>query len=342
MASSAFVCAEPDGDSLPPSLENLLEQESLKWIFVGGKGGVGKTTTSCSLAIQLAKVRESVLLISTDPAHNLSDAFSQKFGKEASKVNGFSNLYAMEIDPSASMQDMVESGDDSGMNGMMQDLAFAIPGIDEAMGFAEVMKHVKSMQFSVIVFDTAPTGHTLRFLSFPSVLEKALGKLSGLSGRFGPMLNQIGSMMGGGLNTGEMFEKLESMREVVTEVNAQFKNPDLTTFVPVMISEFLSLYETERLIQELTQYQIDVHDIVVNQLLYPEADSACKHCKVRWNQQQKYLKEAYELYGEDFHIVRMPLLSQEVRGTDALKKFSELLIHPYRAGQVVDLSSPSS
>ena len=81
------------------------------------------------------------------------------------------------------------------------------------------------MQFSVIVFDTAPTGHTLRFLSFPSVLEKALSKLSGLSGRFGPMLNQIGSMMGGGINTGEMLGKLEDMRAVVTEVNAQFKNP---------------------------------------------------------------------------------------------------------------------
>lgn len=93
----------------------------------------------------------------------------------------------------------------------MQDLAFAIPGIDEAMGFAEVMKyvrkqgqygpelttklhrHVKSMEFSCIVFDTAPTGHTLRFLSFPTVLEKALSKLSGLSGRFGPMLNQVRS-----------------------------------------------------------------------------------------------------------------------------------------------------
>ncbi|GAA5874811.1 hypothetical protein JCM3774_003447 [Rhodotorula dairenensis] len=336
MAShTKFVCAEPEGESLDPSLKNILEQRSLKWIFCGGKGGVGKTTTSASLAIQLAQERESVLLLSTDPAHNLSDAFSQKFGKEATKVNGFDNLYAMEIDPSASMQDMVEAGDESGMNGMMQDLAFAIPGIDEAMGFAEVMKQVKSMQFSVIVFDTAPTGHTLRFLSFPSVLEKALGKLSGLSGRFGPMLNQIGSMMGGGLNTGEMFEKLESMREVVTEVNAQFKNPDLTTFIPVMISEFLSLYETERLIQELTQYQIDVHAIVVNQLLFPEDDSTCKHCKIRWQQQQKYLKEAYELYGEDFHIVKMPLLSQEVRGTESLRKFSKLLIEPYKPGQEV-------
>ena len=77
------------------------------------------------------------------------------------------------------------------------------------------------MQFSVIVFDTAPTGHTLRFLSFPSVLEKALGKLSTLSGRFGPMLNQVSSMMGAGVNTSEMFEKLESMRAVVTEVNQQ-------------------------------------------------------------------------------------------------------------------------
>lgn len=72
-----------------------------------------------------------------------------------------------------------------------------------------------------------------------------------------------------------------------------------------------------------------MHAIVVNQLLFPDADTNCKHCIVRWKQQQKYLREAYELYGEDFHIVKMPLLNEEVRGTDALKSFSKLLIEPY-------------
>jgi arsenite/tail-anchored protein-transporting ATPase len=82
------------------------------------------------------------------------------------------------------------------------------------------------MEYSVIVFDTAPTGHTLRFLSFPTVLEKALGKLSTLSGRIGPMINQMSSLMGGGMgSTEDMFAKLESMRSVITEVNTQFKDP---------------------------------------------------------------------------------------------------------------------
>lgn len=291
---------------------------------------MGKTTCSSSLAVQLATVRESVLIISTDPAHNLSDAFRQKFTKTPTLIHGFSNLYGMEVDPTPDTADLeqMEWAQDS----FLTDLAGSIPGIDEAMSFAEVMKQVQTMDYSCIVFDTAPTGHTLRLLNFPTILEKGLNKLMALKGTVGGMMGQVSRMMGMGADENvadQVLGKVEQMLAVVKKVNEQFKDPDMTTFVCVCIPEFLSLYETERLVQELVKYEIDSRNIVINQIIFPEAASGSRLLEARVRMQRKYLDQFNDLY-EDFHIVMLPLLEEEVRGVEALKAFSVNLIHPYQ------------
>ena len=318
---------------LEPSLQNLLEQDTLKWIFVGGKGGVGKTTTSCSIGTKIARERPNrkVLIVSTDPAHNVSDAFAQKFGKDPLQVEGVDNLYCMEIEPKIDPASLAaqaqaaggevaaatagltgETGDEdmsgaaSGMMKVMQELTAAIPGIDEAMSFAELMKMVQSMEYDHVVFDTAPTGHTLRLLSFPTVLDSAIGKVLGLKDQFGGMINGVSAMMGGGMGSmitqqiDSVVGKLESTRAVIQQVNTMFKDPDSTTFVCVAIPEFLSLYETERLVQELSKFEIDTHCIVVNQVLIPrewtyseieKPSWADNTCNARLKMQRKYLNQ---------------------------------------------------
>jgi len=310
--------------------------------------------------VQLAKYRKKVLIVSTDPAHNLSDAFCQKIGRDPTPINGFENLSAMEIDANDDMekmqQQMTESAgaaseEEAGISSLMSELTASIPGIDEAMSFSELMKQVQSMDYDVVVFDTAPTGHTLRLLSFPTILEKALGKLMDLKDRFGGIIGQATAMLGGG-NPGQMQDmmlgRLEETRAIINKVNDAFQDPDLTTFVCVCIPEFLSIFETERLVQELSKFGIDAHNIVVNQVLFPEKDAEelgqwleenkgslpkeaqeiCAKLMARKKMQDKYIGQCFDLYGDDFNVTLMPLLDYEVRGVDKLKDFSENLINP--------------
>ena len=323
---------------MEPSLKELIDMPDLKWVFVGGKGGVGKTTSSCSLAVQLAKVKESVLIISTDPAHNLSDAFNQKFTREPTKVDGFENLSAMEIDPTVNLDeyDLGFLGENTAGHigelnkSVFSELLKSVPGIDEAMSFAELMKYVQSMKFSTIVFDTAPTGHTLRLLAFPKLLEKGVATAMSLKAKLGGLLGQIQQFVPD-LDTEEdkVIAKLEETKKIIDTVNQQFQDPEFTTFVCVMIPEFLSLYETERLIQELTKNNMDSHCIIVNQLLFPSEASTCKMCKARVKIQKKYLDQTFDLY-EDFNVVLMPLLHEEIRGPANIGRFSEHLVKPYK------------
>lgn len=238
-----------------------------------------------------------------------------------------------EVDPTPEANDdMAGMGTEIEEAGsFLSDISSSIPGIDEAMSFAEVMKQVQSMDYSVIVFDTAPTGHTLRLLQFPTTLEKGLSKLMSLKESFGGALSSVTRLLGSqGADDAmeQLTSKFTQLKSVVEEVNRQFKDPDLTTFVCVCIPEFLSLYETERLVQELARFEIDSRNIVINQIIFPEEVGTSRLLRARVKMQQKYLDQFYDLY-EDFHIIKMPLLDEEIRGPEALKAFSKYLLEPY-------------
>lgn len=229
---------------------------------------------------------------------------------------------------------------------MLSQIAGGLPGMDEAATFAQMIKLVQSMDFSVVVFDTAPTGHTLRLLQLPDTIETTLGKILSMESTIGPMLTQMSTMMGAPMNISETTGKLRETLDIVRQINQQFKDPELTTFVCVCIAEFLSMYETERLIQALLKQvrlililmieikfwfqDIDTRNIIVNQLLFPDKTSTgeinCKKCNARYKIQSKYLSQIDDLYEEDFHIVKLPLLENEVRGTTKLSEFSERLL----------------
>jgi arsenite-transporting ATPase len=311
------------------TLEELLESETLKFIFVGGKGGVGKTTTSSSIALAKSKTGKKTLIISTDPAHNLSDAFNQQFTHEPTKVQGCENLYAMEIDPKKSIdissnlfqnQEVFQGGFNTNF---LNDILGSVPGIDEAIVFMDLLRMSKEMQADVVIFDTAPTGHTLKMLSFPDVMQKALEKLMD----FKDKINSVFSMFSGNSdNTIEnIFSKMEKLKQDTEGLRNIMQNPDLCTFVAVCIPEFLSVYETERLVQELTIQNIDIYNIVVNQIVFYCEEDKCKKCLARYKMQHKYITQIKQLY-EDFHLVFMPLEDEEIRGVEKLELYSQKLL----------------
>ena len=341
-----------------PTLRELAEG-TLKWIFVGGKGGVGKTTTSCSLATLLASTPvidattgasrpRQVLLLSTDPAHNLSDAFNQQFTSAPTLVTGTTNLFAMESDPSTLSQkgnpfladltaDAAPAASPSPLNDLLRSLGDtmkSLPGVDELSVFSFILRDETIRGFDVVVFDTAPTGHTLRLLAMPQTIGTTMDKVSGGGGgeSFGNLLQMAGQLVSAATGVGQstLADKLTKWREDIRTVQSQFQDATKTAFVCVCIPEFLSLYETDRLIQELAKNRIQCNHVVVNQLvLRPAGEAPCRMCSARQKIQSKYLAQILELYGEDFHVVQMPLHGDEVRGLPMLQKFARFLMLPY-------------
>ena len=305
------------------------------FIFVGGKGGVGKTSVSSSTALWLAKQGKKTLLVSTDPAHSLSDSLEVKIGSYPVQVT--ENLYALEIDPDMAMeqkaeelkaQKEVETSSDKikGLNFLVDqvDLVSSSPGADEAAAFELFMELLTSNEYDAVVFDTAPTGHTLRLLSFPEVMDSWVGKLYKAKAALGSAASKIKGILPFMEVDDEIISRkdLDRLKELINEAKEVLSDSERTTFKMVVIPEEMSIYESERAIGALEKNNITVDSVIVNQVM-PDTDD-CEFCHARYETQQKRLV----LVGEKFRnqaITTVPLFKDEVKGIDKLYEFADLL-----------------
>lgn len=226
------------------------------FLFFTGKGGVGKTSAASSLSIALAAEGKKVLLISTDPASNLQDIFGQTLKNEPTKIDGTNNLFALNLDPEQAAASYKEQmvGPYRGKlpEVVIQNMEEQLSGACtvEIAAFNEfamlLTNEAYTKQYDTIVFDTAPTGHTLRLLQLPSAWSTFLDENTTGTSCLGPL------------------KGLEPQREIYKEAVAQLTNPSQTTLMLVTRPEANPLKEAARASEELFEIGIQNQKLIIN------------------------------------------------------------------------------
>jgi arsenite-transporting ATPase len=254
-----------------PSLPDFLTQ-GIRLVLVGGKGGVGKTTVAGALAWNLAKRHpdKQLLLVSIDPAHSLGDLFQTKLGQDPIPL--LPNLLGQEVDAAAVLeqfrQDYLEevaailAGEGTAGVEVQYDpqawrqlLQMPPPGLDEVMALLSVLRQETSGQFDLVVLDTAPTGHLLRFLQMPQALEGWVSLALKLWLKYRDVVGRS-----------EWAQRMRELLAQVRQLRQQLQDPQLVTFIPVFNPEQAVLAETERLLAELDALGIPHPYAVLNRV----------------------------------------------------------------------------
>jgi arsenite-transporting ATPase len=300
-----------------------LAEPSLKLILFGGKGGVGKTTCASCAALYLADKGIKTLLISTDPAHSISDSLGREIGSETKQIKGVDGLSAMEISAEKALsnfkieyQDEMKRLFDTSTYLDKEDidslLALPIPGIDEVMGFKTIVDLIEKGEFDKYVVDTAPTGHALRLLTLPELLDDWIKVLAKMRWKYRYMVTSFA----GEYRTDSADDFLMSMKKTVKKIEGLLKDENRCEFVVVTIPEDMAVKETERMVKSLNQYKIKVKQMIINNVIPEQVH--CPFCQTRRENQDRYIREIMNKFS-DFKITIIPLQPHEVKGIDALK-----------------------
>jgi len=306
-----------------------------RYLFFGGKGGVGKTTAASATALYLLnqlKRNESILLFSTDPAHSLSDSLDVRIGNrlvEVKQLRG-ARLFAYEMDASLALErfrdangkvlaEIAERGtllDEQDINEL---LSLSLPGLDEVMSLFELSELDREGKYAHIVVDTAPSGHTSRLLRLPEVFERMVRAMDLMGEKHRYIVAHFARRR---VVADEVDVFLSDLSKRIEAVRAVLHDQDQTSFTLVTIPEAMGVLETQRYLELLTEQGVPVQDLIVNRV--EQEHGGCAYCRARARTQRPWIKRITSTF-RNLRIHYVPLQPKEVRGIDDLKKIGKLI-----------------
>ena len=260
-----------------------LSDAPLRLILFGGKGGVGKTTCTVSAGLHLSETFRT-LIISIDPAHSLSDSLGQKIGDEVQDIKGVKNLSAIEISAKKTfsafkaryekeIKQIIDTSTYLDREDIESVFALPIPGIDEVMGLKTITDLIEEGRFDKVIVDTAPTGHALRLLTLPDMLDGWIKVMAKMRWKY----RYVATTFGGAYKPDEGDDFLVEMKKTVARIHSLFKDGKRCEFIVVTIPADMAVREAERMIAELNKYGITIKQLVVNNVV--PLNDHCEFCK---------------------------------------------------------------
>jgi arsenite-transporting ATPase len=293
---------------------SFLGDPDLQLLLFGGKGGVGKTTCAAATALRLARdyPQKTFLLVSTDPAHSLNDSLAE--------LPLPANLTAQELDAPAlltafrdlhrdKLREIAARGTFLDYEDINRFLDLSLPGLDELMALLEISRWVEAGSYDCLIVDTAPTGHTLRLLTVPELLQNWLQALDALLSKHRFLKK---SFQGGYYQPDELDNFLLDLEAAARRMEKLLRDPHRCRFVPITLAEPLVMAETLALLAQLQRIRLPVRDLVVNRL-YPSQD--CPVCLESRRRQMEILAECRRAGRlTPFRLWGVPFYPAEIRG----------------------------
>ncbi len=305
-----------------------LKNNDLKLIIFGGKGGVGKTCCAIATALALSE-NFKTLLISTDPAHSLADCLEQQIGFKVTKVNGISNLSAIEViadealsrflaERQTQLKKLFETSTNLDNEDIDEMLSLSIPGIDEVMSFKTIIDFIEKGEFDKYIVDTAPTGHTLRLISSPKLFDEWIKVAARMRWKYRYMITTFS----GTYQNDEVDDFLLGLKKMVKRIEQMLHDYYKCEFIPVCIPEAMAILETGRLMEDLATSGIVSRQIIVNNVITADG---CDFLVKKRAAQLYYLEEISRKYS-NLNMVEVPMFNKEVKGLESLHKLKSFLL----------------